>query len=222
MTESMVGMRAEFERSLDHADEEFVEAALIVAESMPRLTRAFLAGDVSSIPDARTMAREVLDKVRDVEDRAFVIIAREAPVGHDLRRVVALLRLAMDVDRSASLLRHVSETLRRFDPRTLPATNRQQLQELADRSTEVFRAGVDAWRSRDAEAIHAVEELDDRVDKLQEQLVHAATDDERLADAALALGLIARYFERIADHGVAMARDITFVVTGERIGLEKP
>jgi phosphate uptake regulator len=33
------------------------------------------------------------------------------------------------------------------------------------------------------------------------------------------LGLVARYLERIADHGVAIARDTAFASTGERVTL---
>jgi phosphate transport system protein len=42
---------------------------------------------------------------------------------------------------------------------------------------------------------------------------------EQLTDPAqlIALGLLARYWERIADHGVSFAQHGTFAVTGERV-----
>jgi phosphate transport system protein len=212
-------VRTEFHRSLDQMDDAFVEAGAIVAESLPRLTRAFLAGNKESIQDARSMAADVQDRCRHVEEAGFVTLAREAPVAGDLRRLVALLRLVVDVDRSAALLKHVSETLDRFDPRDLPEPLREQLTDLGERATDVFRRGLDAWRSKDALAITEVDEADEGVDRLQKIILDQAARVDQAGDEMLVLGLIARYYERIADHGVALARDATFVVTAERVTL---
>lgn len=210
-------LRGELHRSLDAMDDDFTTASLLVAESVPRFSRPFLAGDREIIEQARAMARDVQDLCHAVEDSGFVLLAREAPLGGDLRRLVALLRLTVDVDRSAALLRHVCETLRRFDPRQLPSDERRQLEELATLSARVFRAGVDAWRAKDALAVNEVDAMDEDVDRLQQVILASASERGEPGDETLVLGLIARYYERIADHGVALARDATFVVTGERV-----
>lgn len=211
-------IRTEFQAALDAIDDALVSAAVEVADQLPLLTNAFMNGDNSSIEAATAMSARVADACLRIEDDGFLLLAREAPVAGDLRRLVALLRLTTDVDRSAALLRHVSETLYRFDPRFLPDDMRLQLQELATRATAVFRAGIDAWRRRDALAVTEVDRLDDAVDKLQETvLLRAAELEEERSSDMIVLGLIARYYERIADHGVAIAQDAAFVATGQRV-----
>lgn len=210
-------LRGALHRSLDEMDGAFTTAALLVAESLPRLARLSSSGEVAAVEEARAVAQDVQRRCHDVEDGGFVLLAREAPVGGDLRRLVALLRLTVDVERAATLLRHVCETLRRFDPRRLSAEERRLLEDLADRSALVFRAGVEAWRSKDALAVNEVDALDEDVDRLQEALVTGAAGRADPGDEPLVVGLLARYHERIADHGVALARDATFVVTGERM-----
>lgn len=210
------GNRPEFDRRMNQLDDAFVSAALSVVEAMPGLTASFLDGDVSAVEDARLMAAVVADGIRRVEDEGFVLLARESPVGRDLRRLVAILRLATDVERSASLLKHVSEAAQHMDARVLPESLRGNIRELAARSADVLRAGIDAWRSRDGSAMDAVDEMDETVDQLQLQLLEAASAGQRDGAEMMVIGLIARYFERIADHGVALAKDATFVVTGER------
>ena len=211
-------IRNEFQGALDAIDDKLVAAALEVADQLPVLTTAFLQGDQSSIDAARDLAFRVGDACLQIEDDGFVLLAREAPVAGDLRRLVALLRLTTDVDRSAALLRHVSETLRRFDPRFLPDDLRLQLEEMSQRATGVFRAGIDAWRRRDALAVTEVDQLDDAVDRLQDVVIQRSLElqTERSSDM-IVLGLVARYFERIADHGVAIAQDAAFVATGQRV-----
>lgn len=212
-------LRSEYRARLDGIDDELVGGALLVAEAMPAITRAFLIGDPACIDQARGHSADILERCRHVEEQGFVLIAREAPVSGDLRRLVAILRLVNDVERAGRLMRHVAESVERMDPRLLPAELRQQLQELAYRSIEVFRRGLDAWRQRDALAVHELSRLDNDVDTLRTGLlVHARELDGAPSDV-LVLGLLGRYFERLADHGVAFAQHVTFVVTGERVDI---
>jgi phosphate transport system protein len=212
-------VRLQYQRWLDDIDDELVGGGLRVSESLPRITRAFLAGDRACIDEVRAMAAEVTERCRRVEEQGFLLLAREAPVAGDLRRLVSILRLVFAVERSASLLRHVAESLDRLDPRLLPEDVRALVGELATRSDDVFRRGLDAWRQQDALAVREVDELDGRVDTLRDHLLQLA--EQRLAGSSelLLLGLLARYYERIADHGVAFAQHATFAATGERVAV---
>ncbi len=214
-------VRMDFHTQLDRIDDAFIGSAFDVAEALPRLTAGFLSGERTIMQDAIDLSIRVGIVLEDVEDRGFVLLAREAPVAGDLRRLVALLRLTTDVDRSAALLKHVCLTLERFDPRFLPEDLRRQLVELAEHATKVFSAGVDAWRRRDALAVTDVDDADEDVDRLQQLLLVRAASIDDAGGEMLVLGLIARYYERIADHGVAIARDAAFVATGERVPVGK-
>ena len=214
-------LRQSFHAQLDDIDDMFVTCALQVAEALPSLTVRFLNGEHDAVEDAIELSIRIGALVEDIEEQGFVLLALEAPVSSDLRRLVAILRLATDIDRSAALLKHVVLTLERFDPRFLPDEVRAQVAELADRATTVFRMGVDAWRRQDALAVYEVDDADEDVDRLQELLLEKAVGVDDAGDEMLVLGLIARYYERIADHSVAVARDAAFVVTGQRVRVGK-
>jgi len=213
-------LRPGFHGRLDEIDDLFVTSAMAVADALPRLTEAFLEGDRDAISAAVELSVRTGDAMEEVSDKGFVLLALEAPVAIDLRRLVALLRISSDVERSAALLKNVCLTLDRFDPRFQPEDMRQQLRELARRASGVFIAGIDAWRRRDALAVHEIDDADEGVDRLQQRLLDAAASMDGGVEL-LVLGLIARYFERIADHGVAIAQDATFVATGQRIPVGK-
>ncbi len=66
-----------------------------------------------------------------------------------------------------------------------------------------------------------VDDADEDVDRLQELLLERAAARDEIGDEMLVLGLIARYYERIADHGVAIAQDAAFVATGQRVKVGK-
>jgi phosphate transport system protein len=210
-------LRIEYQAWLDQVDDELVGGGLLIAEAMPHFLRSLLVADRACVDEARALASDVRDRCRRVEEQGFLLLAREAPVAGDLRRLVSLLRLVHDVERSASLMRHVAESCERIDLRLLPGQLRQQIEELGVRSIEVFRRGVDAWRQRDALAVHDLDRMDTDVDTLRTGLLLRARELQGEASDLLMLGLLGRYFERLADHGVAFAQHVTFVVTGDRV-----
>lgn len=219
--EPVMPARDRFHAELDAIDETFVAGAVQVGERLTGATAPFLAGDGSLMGEAVDLSIRIGELMEEVQDRGFVLLALEAPVAGDLRRLVALLRLASDVDRSAALLKNVCLTLSRFDPRHLDDELRTRLAELADRSGQVFAAGIRAWQDKDALAVMEVDDLDEEVDRLEQSILEKASARADAGDEMLVLGLIARYYERIADHGVAIAQDATFVATGQRVKVGK-
>ncbi len=210
-------LRTEYRDRLDAVDDELTGAALRIADALPGVMRSFLSGDREAAARTRALAADVHDRCRLVEEMGFVLLALDAPVAGDLRRLVALLRLVHDVERSASIAAHIVASTAHVDPRLLPADLRMRLEELARRSSAVYCAGLDAWRRRDALAVHELGRDDVDVDRLRTGLLLEARRLEGDPEAALALGLLGRYLERLADHGVRFAQHATFAVTGERV-----
>ncbi|MFT4744753.1 MAG: phosphate transport system protein [Nitriliruptoraceae bacterium] len=208
-----------FHSALDDLDERFTVAGLRIIESMPRLINGFLEANDDVVAESQRLMGAVHDECQAIEDAGFRLLALQHPMGSDLRRLVALLRMCVDVDRSAALLRHVCESLHMSDPRRLPAPLGDHVRELADRAAEVFRGGMEAWRTKDALAVIELDLADEQVDRLQQLVLERAAEDDAAADDRIVLGLVARYLERIADHGVAIARDTAFASTGERVML---
>lgn len=209
--------RIGFQRRLDAIDDELVAGAVVLVEALPRATRALLRDDHAVVAELRALTHGVQQRCAAVEDAGFRLLAREAPVAGDLRRLVAILRLVTSVDRAAALIRHVAESVDQVDAATLPPAVRASLEELSIRSTEVFRAGVDSWRQRDALAVREISAMDDAVDRLQDQVLASARREVTGPAGLVLLGLLGRYYERVADHGVAFAQHATFAVTGERV-----
>jgi hypothetical protein len=73
-------LRGEYAAWLDEIDDELMGGALIVAEAMPRITRAFLAADRAVLDEATALSADVREHCRRVEEQGFILLAREAPV----------------------------------------------------------------------------------------------------------------------------------------------
>jgi len=75
-------------------------------------------------------------------------------------------------------------------------------------------------RERNVELARTLEIQDDLMDDLQQQLftaLHAPTWTAG-AGPAVDMALLGRFYERFADHAVAVSRRLVFLVTGENLG----
>jgi phosphate transport system protein len=70
---------------------------------------------------------------------------------------------------------------------------------------------------RDLDAARALEQQDDEMDQLRRSLFRTLLSAEWDAgvEPAIDIALLGRYYERIADHAVSMARRVVYLVTGE-------
>ncbi len=216
MSSSQTHHRSRYDEWLDELDDELVAAASGVVELMPRVARALRTNDSLVVAEARALADDAARRCREIDRSGFLLLARESPVAGDLRRLVSILRLVTAAERPAKLLEHAAETVERTDLRGLSPDVGQRVAELAERSAEVFGAGLEAWRRRDGGALRAVDGADEAADALAEGLLVRAGELDDPA-AVVVLGLLARYYERIADHGVAFAQHATFAVTGQQV-----
>lgn len=205
-----------FEEQLAALDAQLVAAAAMVADLIPHVTAAFLEADRHAAGQAIAADAEVDRRCARLEDACFEVLARQSPVAGDLRRVVSVLRCTADVQRSGDLLRHVAESLTWVHPPSMRAELRDMIRGLGSVSGAVFRGAVQAWRDHDALAAVELQRSDDEVDLLQKSLLTELYLGGQTVEEAVSLALICRYYERIADHGVEMARQVAFTLTGDR------
>jgi phosphate transport system protein len=208
--------RLAFQQQLEAIDAELVAIGGMVSGLVPPVTAAFLAGDRTASRQTAAAGSAVDARCLQLEEDCLALLAQQSPVAGDLRRVVAVLRSVADVQRSKDLLGHVAGSLAWVDPPSMPDDLRQLIGDLGTVSGRVFARALQAWKTHDALAAVDLQTLDDEVDLLQKRLLTRLYSGGTSAEDAVSLALICRYYERIADHGVEMARQVAYFITGER------
>jgi phosphate transport system protein len=72
-----------------------------------------------------------------------------------------------------------------------------------------------AWYQRDREAADALEEQDDDMDSLHGALMAELASGRMSLPVAMDMTLVARYYERLGDHAVNIARRAAYVAGPE-------
>lgn len=160
---------------------------------------------------------------RGVQAEVLTTLALEAPVASELRVVNALIHVNLHLERVGDLCVNTALFVRQVEHLLDDPGLMAQFQEMGQHAARVVASSLESFARRDADAARAVAVLDDPIDRLNKGLFRrlvelAAADEERL-DWAMRMVLVARYLERIGDHGVDIAEQTIFVVTGETVEL---
>jgi phosphate transport system protein len=191
-----------------------------------------MLSDVMAALDDRDVARadqviradDRVDEIfRGVQAEVLTTLALEAPVASELRVVNALIHVNLHLERVGDLCVNTALFVRQVEHLLDDPGLMAQFQEMGQHAGRVVASSLESFARRDADAARAVAVLDDPIDRLNKGLFRrlvklAAADEERL-DWAMRMVLVARYLERIGDHGVDIAEQTIFVVTGETVEL---
>ncbi len=212
-------MRDAYHEELDAVSDSLVEMTNMVGSAMRRATTSLLDADLQLAETVITADDKVDALYRDIEARAFDLLARQQPVASDLRMLVTSLRMVADLERMGDMALHVAEVARRRYPSSaVPPELRSTVLEMGHAAEEIVAKAGSVIASRDVTLAAELERDDDVMDDLHRRLFTAILDDGwgHPVEAAIDLTLLGRYYERFADHAVSVARRVVYLVTGVR------
>jgi phosphate transport system protein len=164
-------------------------------------------------------ADEKLDAMdADIERRAIRFIALRQPMADDLRRPIAAMKTAMQLERCGDLAKNIAKRLGRMEGQPA-AEQRKALCDLGKLVATRLEAVVDAYRAGDAQAAFNVWAHDTEIDETHEAvlkgIVAAMTAAPETVDVGAHLLFIAKNLERIGDHATNIAELVHYQITGE-------
>jgi phosphate transport system protein len=162
---------------------------------------------------------ETINQMRwQIEENAIGLMATQAPMAGDLRRIAAVMHIATELERMADHAEGIAVlTLRTADePHLKPLVD---IPRMADVARELLLEALDAYIDSDAERARQIARRDDEVDRLYEQvyreLLTYMISDPRTITRATHLLWVAHNVERIADRVTNICERVVVVVTGE-------
>jgi phosphate transport system protein len=159
--------------------------------------------------------QEVNDLQIEIDDRCLKLLALQQPMASDLRLITAAMKINADLERIGDQAVNIAENSVKIlaHPPMKPLIDIPRMAEIAEAMT---RDSLDAFVRRDATLARQVLARDDEVDQLKDQVFRVLLTymmaDPGTIERALALILVSRNLERIADHATNIAEDVIFVV----------
>lgn len=211
-------MREGFQTELDTLISDLARMARLAGQLMNNASTALHRADLSLAELVISADDEMNALHDDMEQRCISLLVLQAPVAADLRVVVAAMHAVVDLERMGHLARHIAKIARLKHPNvTVPDSVRPVFARMGLLATHLAEDAATAIETRDRMSGDRLAEVDKEVDALRRQLFRIlfAENWSHGVEPAVDTALIGRYYERFADHAVAIARKVDYLVTGE-------
>ena len=218
--------RESFHRHLTALQNEVLFMGSMVEKAIERSMEALKNRDLELARQVVADDAKINQKRFDIEEKCVELIVTQQPMASDLRVIIAVLNIIIDLERIAD---HAEGTAKI----AIMIGNEQPLKPLIDlprmaqKTEEMLRRSLDAFVNRDAEACRKICAEDDEIDQLYDQvfreLLTFMAEDSKTITRATRLIWVGHNLERSADRVTNICERVIYVVTGkmEEIGASK-
>jgi phosphate transport system protein len=179
----------------------------LVAEALAGATDALLGGEAAQASRIVEADCSVDQLTSELSSAIWSEVERLVPDVGDLRRLVGLLMLLPELERSADLAEHIAKrAVNGLGPKMSPVS-RGIVQRMSEVALEMWGDAATSYvRGRPAGS--ALDEADEELDILLERLTLEVASSQMAPQVAAQVTLVGRFYERLGDHAVNVARRI--------------
>lgn len=211
---------------LEEKINELKEKILMMAD----ITRNMVSKSIRALIERNdALSKEVMEKDEpkvneleiEIEEGAINLIALYQPEASHLRTVMMIVRINNDLERIGDHAVNIANGVMKWlipKPDVKPLID---LPRMAEGATKMLSDSIDAFIRGDAELARKVcrrdSDIDNLLDQITRELITYMVSDSKTIDRALALILVSRNLERIADLATNLSEDVIYMVKGEVI-----
>lgn len=209
-------MRTRFDEQLALLNRSLIQMGAICEEVIALAAKALTTGDLELADKVGPLADELNQMERDVENLCLKLLLQQQPVARDLRQISAAMKMITDMERIGNQAEDIGEIVTFMKGK--PSQECAVINDMAEAVIHMVTGSVDAFVRQDvalAQHVIADDDVVDRFfDEVRTSLITMIAQEPTVGEDALDLLMIAKYFERIGDHAVNIARWVVFSVTG--------
>ena len=210
-------MRSMFDQQLKTLNEEMLYMGGLCEDTIQQTIEALMSGDVKKAHALNNMMSQLTQQERSIENICLKLLMQQQPVARDLRTISSSLKMVTDMERIGIQACEIAEIIAAGN--VVRATDKVDFQELSNEVSHMVQMAMMAYDKKNMNLADEVIKYDDVVDKLfcdiREDLIKQLKDDTNDAECFIDMLMIDKYFERIGDHAVNIARWVKFSITGE-------
>jgi phosphate transport system protein len=209
--------RTLFEQHLAEIQEETLLMGAMVQTAMERAVQALRERDIALGQQVIRDDIKINDKRYDIEEKCLEMIATQQPLASDLRTIVSVLHISVDLERMGDHAEGIAKvaTMLADEP---PVKTYVRIPQMAEIAGRMLVSSLEAFRDRDAERARAICDEDDEVDALYDavyrELIMIMVKDPDTIERATHLTWVAHNLERIADRVTNICERVVYLVEG--------
>lgn len=209
-------MRLQFDEQLNVLNKELIVMGSLCEKAISMSCEALTKGNPKLADEVPKLSEQIDEKEREIEGMCMKLLLQQQPVARDLRVISSALKMVTDMERIGRQSADIAEIITMAN---ISANNDTfNIDIMAETVIKMVTESIDAFVKKDdriaAEVIEYDDVVDDCFDQIKTSLIQQFSNPELDGEYAIDLLMIAKYFERIGDHAVNIAKWVLFSITG--------
>jgi phosphate transport system protein len=205
-------------QKLEDLREETLSLGVKLIDGIARSTSILLEQDMEGAQYQILADDEYDARTITLEEESIRLMALHAPVASELRHAVVVMKMSSELERSADLMTNLCKVARRIFGHPLDDALRSLIGRMGEQAHLLMTQALNAYAEQDLALATSISDMDSYLDDLQKQFIQAIFESHSAGHIDLPVGIqmaiTARFFERIGDHAVNIARLVQFQITG--------
>lgn len=206
-------------RETEMLKKQILSLAAHVEENLRHAVRSVIERDQSLASRAIETDRAIDIAEVEVEEECLKILALHQPVAHDLRYIVAIIKINRDLERIGDLAVNIAERAIQLISKPRPKTT-FALDRMCDMCQRMVARSLDSMINRDAKLAREVwlsedDRMDDMMAEAFDLVEKEIAEHPEHTQSLMNMLSVARSLERIADHATNIAKDTIYMVEGD-------
>lgn len=209
--------RREYDHRLAEIQEDMLVLSNMVDSAIERGIQALTERNVAIANRVVEDDARVNEKRYEIEEKCLELIATQQPLAGDLRTIVSVLHITVDLERMGDHAEGIAKVAIMLgdEPPLKPYVDIPRMAQIARR---MLMDSQEAFKERDALRARAICNDDDDVDalydKVYRELIHLMVADPAAIERATHLTWVAHNLERIADRVTNICERVVYLVEG--------
>ncbi len=214
-------MRDYYQSQLDAINKNLIDMSLLLENAIENSILCLKNPDAKLIEASSQIELDINRMERGLEDLCLNVILHQQPVAGDFHMVSAALKMITDMERIGDIANDIA-LLSVMIKESRSSRILSDIIKMGKITVEMLKKSIDAYINRNVqialEACCEDDSVDDIFNRVKEALVKMIKEEDKGAEEAPDLLMIAKYFERLGDHLVNVAQWVVYAFTGTRKG----
>lgn len=215
-----------FDKDLEGIQAQIMRMGGMVEQAISQATTALTTGDVELAQQVRKADKAIDALELEVNEEAARIIALRQPNASDLRTVLSVFRVSMNLERIGDYAKNIAKRSQAVIEQPSVPGDTASIKRMAHQVELMLKDVLDAYIQKNAQLAEDVRQRDLEVDQMysalfREYLTHMM-EDPRNITTCMHLHFMAKNIERMGDHVTSVAEQVIYLVTGEMPDDDRP
>lgn len=212
-------MRDRFNQQLGELRDDILKMGSMVEEELQLALSAFETMDLDLAQQVFEADKAVNAARYEIEEKCFTLIVTQQPAAGDLRSIVAVMNMIVDLERMGDQAKGIAKIIRRFQQHGSPAQP-AELRLMGQTVGAMLHDSLTAYAQGNVDQARHVVERDDEVDRYYAQIFTkimekmAESESPNKVEANYEVLRTARELERFGDLATNIAERAIYLVTG--------